>query len=105
VAAWRSLTPSASAGWTESTRTSSVWGRPDTRESEAAGRAGKKGVRLAVKRQAAAYLEQTDRVSERRAGCVLALHRRTQRRPAGQRDQGELVPRMPPLAAPYRRFG
>jgi hypothetical protein len=59
-------------------------GQPD-----AEGCTGKKLVSLAVKRQAAVYLEQTYDVSERRACRVLALHRSTKRRQSGQRIFGD----------------
>src|SRR5262249_47268139 len=66
---------------------------------------GKKLVSLAAKRQAAAYLEQTYNVSERRACRVLALHRSTKRRQSGQPAQMALMQRIHTLSERYPRFG
>ena len=62
-------------------------------------------VSLAAKRAAAAYLEQTHGVSERRACRVLSLHRSTKRRQPGQAKQVELVARIHALSERYPRFG
>ena len=51
------------------------------------------------------YLQQTYHVSERRACCVLALHRSTQRRQSGSRDQVEWIQRIHTLSERYPRFG
>jgi putative transposase len=62
-------------------------------------------VSLAAKRQAAASLEQTHGVSERRACRVLSLHRSTKRRQPGQPERAALVARIHGLSARYPRFG
>lgn len=62
-------------------------------------------VSLAAKRQVAAYLEQTHRVSERRACQVLVLHRSTKRRQSGQEQQTALRARIHALSERYPRFG
>jgi transposase InsO family protein len=62
-------------------------------------------VSLAAKRQAAAYLEQTYHVSERRACRVLALHRSTKRRQSGQQEHAEVIERIHRLSEQYPRFG
>jgi len=87
--------PDAGAG---ERRVATVGGRMDARPSHAAGYRRQKLVRLAAKRHAAAYLEQTDDVSERRACRVLALHRTPKRRQSGQRDSAALSKRIPSTA-------
>ena len=62
-------------------------------------------VSLAAQRHAAAVLEQTHNVSERRACQVLSLHRSTKRRQPGRPDQGALVARIHALSERYPRFG
>ncbi len=62
-------------------------------------------VSLAAKRRAAASLEQTHGVSERRACRVLSLHRSTKRRQPGQPERAALVARIHGLSARYPRFG
>jgi transposase InsO family protein len=62
-------------------------------------------VSLAAKRQAAAYLEQTYHVSERRACRVLALHRSTKRRQSGPEAERALVAHIHTLSERYPRFG
>jgi putative transposase len=62
-------------------------------------------VSLAAKRRAAASLEQTHGVSERRACRVLSLHRRTKRRQPGQPERAALVARMHALSERYPQFG
>jgi hypothetical protein len=61
-------------------------------------------VSLAEKRRAAAYLEETFEVSERRACRVLALVRSTKRRPSGGPNV-ELLARIHALSREYPRFG
>src|SRR5262245_51959272 len=56
----------------------------------AEGGVGEKLVSLAAQCEAAAYLEQTHDVSERRAFRILALYRSTKRQQPGQRDQTEV---------------
>ena len=58
-------------------------------------------VSLAAKRQVAAYLEQTHRVSERRACQVLVLHRSTKRRQPGGQEQEALLARIHALSERY----
>jgi putative transposase len=62
-------------------------------------------VSLAAKRRAAASLEQTHGVSERRACRVLSLHRSTKRRQPGQPERAALVARIHALSERYPRFG
>jgi putative transposase len=62
-------------------------------------------VSLAAKRRAAAALEQTHGVSERRACRVWSWHRRTKRRPPGQPERAALVARMHALSERYPRCG
>jgi putative transposase len=62
-------------------------------------------VSLAAKRQVAAYLEQTHRVSERRACQVLWLHRSTKRRPSGEEKRTALMARIQAFSEQYPRFG
>jgi putative transposase len=62
-------------------------------------------VSLAVKRQAAGYLEQTHGVRERRACRVLSVHRSTKRRQPGDQEHGALRARIHALSERYPRFG
>lgn len=62
-------------------------------------------VSLAAKRAAAAFLEQTHEVSERRACRVLSMHRSTKRRQPGQDKQVEVVARIHALSERYPRYG
>ena len=62
-------------------------------------------VSLAAKRSVATYLEQTHQVSERRACCVLSLHRSTKRRQPGQEERRALIARIQGLSERYPRFG
>jgi putative transposase len=62
-------------------------------------------VSLAAKRRAAASLEQTYGVSERRACRVLSLHRSRKRRRPGQPEREALVARIHVLSERYPRFG
>ncbi len=60
---------------------------------------------LAAKCRAAASLEQTHGVSERRACRVLSLHRSTKRRQPGQPERAALIARIYALSERYPRFG
>jgi putative transposase len=62
-------------------------------------------VSLAAKRRAAASLEQTHGVSERRACRVLSLYRSTKRRQPGQPERVALIARIHALSERYPRFG
>lgn len=62
-------------------------------------------VSLAAKRRAAASLEQTHGVSERRACRVLSLYRSTKRRQPGQPERAALIARIYALSERYPRFG
>lgn len=62
-------------------------------------------VSLAAKRRAAASLEQTQGLSERRACRVLSLHRSTKRRQPGQPEREALVAHIHVLSERYPRFG